>query len=110
MTDRALTGRRPPLDPEPLSLGRRAMYRRILALLGSQERRFVIGGALGLSLQLGRLIDGELELYFDAEGVPEVLAAVEHAGLKVDSDVHGKARVTYGDHRCIIRSALPTPL
>lgn len=60
MTERTISGRRP--DPEPLSLGRRAMYRRVLALLGSQERPFVIGGALGLSLHLGRLIDGELEL------------------------------------------------
>lgn len=88
------------------------MYRRVLALLGAQEKRFVVGGALGLSLQLGRLIDGELEVFFDEEGIDEVLAAVEKAGLKVDVQPghHGKARVTYGDHRCIIRWALPNPL
>ena len=85
------------------------MYRRVLALLGAQERRFVIGGALGLSLQLGRLIDGELEVYFEEDGIQEVLAAIEKAGLKVDVK-EGRARVTYGDHRCLIRWSLPPPL
>jgi hypothetical protein len=87
------------------------MYRRVLALLSAEERPFVIAGALGLSLQLGQLIDGELEIYFNADDVPAVLSAVEAAGLKVEvNDAHSKARVTYGDHRAVIRWALPTPL
>jgi hypothetical protein len=111
MTVRAIGGRRPPLDLEPLSLGRRAMYRRVLALVSAQDRPYVVGGALGLSLQLGQLIDGELELYFNADDVPVVLTGVEGAGLKVEvDDDHGRARITYGDHRAVIRWALPTPL
>jgi hypothetical protein len=87
------------------------MYRRVLALIGAQDRRFVIGGALGLSLQLGRLIDGELEVLFEEDGIEDVLAAVEKAGLKVEvKPSQGKARVTYGDHRCLIRWMLPQPL
>jgi hypothetical protein len=85
------------------------MYRRVLALLGALDRRYVIGGALGLSLQLGRLIDGELEVYFEEDGIEEVLAAIEKAGLKVDVK-QGRARVTYGDHRAIVRWTLPPPL
>jgi hypothetical protein len=87
------------------------MYRRVLALLGSKQRPFLIGGALGLSLQLGRLIDGELEIFFDTDDVSDVLASIEAAGLKVEVDEgHGKARITYGDHRTVIRWMLPTPL
>jgi len=111
MTESSPQARRLRLDPDTLSLGRRAMYRRVLALIGAQDRRFAIGGALGLSLQLGRLIDGELEVYFEETGIGEVLAAVEKAGLKVDvKESQGKARVTYGDHRCTLRWMLPQPL
>jgi hypothetical protein len=109
--DRVQREKRLPLDPEPLSLGRRATYRRILALLGSQPRPFVVGGAIGLSLQLGRLIDGQLELFMRAEDVPEALDAVTATGLKIErDDPHGKARITYGEHRVVVRWALPTPL
>lgn len=111
MPEPIVHGRRRPLDLDTLSLGRRAMYRRILALLATHPQPFVIGGALGLSLQLGRLIDGELEVYFSADDVPEALAAVTAGGLKVErDDTHGKARIQYGDHRIIVRWALPTPL
>src|SRR5687768_3344331 len=104
-------GRRRPLDLDTLSLGRRAMYRRILALLAAHPQPFVIGGALGLSLQLGRLIDGELEIFFHADDVPEALHAVEATGVKVDiDDAHGKARILYGDHRILVRWRLPQPL
>jgi hypothetical protein len=111
MPEPIVHGRRRPLDLDTLSLGRRAMYRRILALLATHPQPFVIGGALGLSLQLGRLIDGELEVYFSADAVPEALRAVEATGLKVEVDSnHGKARIQYGDHRLLVRWALPTPL
>lgn len=87
------------------------MYRRVLALLAAEQRPFVVAGAFGLSLQIGRLVDGELELYFRAEDGPPVLGAIEAAGLKIDLDeTHARARITYGDHRCIIRWALPAPL
>ncbi len=111
MTARLQIGRRPLLDSEPLSLGRRAAYRRVLALVGGQPNPFVIGGALGLSLQLGRLIDGELELCMRAEDVPAALDAVAAAGLRVDRDEgHRKARLVYGNHRVTLRWAMPTPL
>jgi hypothetical protein len=110
MPEPIVHGRRRPLDLDTLSLGRRAMYRRILALLATHPQPFVIGGALGLSLQLGRLIDGELEIYYRADDVP-ALQAVAATGLKVERDEpHGKARIQYGDHRIVIRWALPTPL
>jgi hypothetical protein len=109
--DRARRERRSAVDPEPLSLGRRATYRRILALLGSQSRPYVIGGALGLSLHLGRLIDGQLEIYLRAADVPEVLEGIAATGLKVErDDARGRARVTYGDHRALFRWSLPSPL
>lgn len=111
MPEPIVHGRRRPLDLDTLSLGRRAMYRRILALLATHPQPFLIGGALGLSLQLGRLIDGELEVYFSADDVPDALRAVEATGVKVDVDApHGKARVQYGDHRITVRWRLPTPL
>jgi hypothetical protein len=111
MTARRELGRRPPLDSEPLSLGRRAAYRRVLALVATQPHPFVIVGALGLSLQLGRLIDGELELCMRAEDVPAALEGVAAAGLRVESDEgHQRARLAYGNHRVVLRWALPTPL
>src|SRR5262249_55917844 len=111
MTERLQIGRRPPLDPEPLSLGRRATYRRVLALVGLQPNAFVISGAIGLSLQLGRLVDGELELCMRASDVPAVLDAVSATGLKIDrDDSKGRARLLYGAHRVVLRWALPTPL
>jgi hypothetical protein len=111
MPERIVHGRRRPLDLDTLSLGRRALYRRILALLATHPQPFVIGGALGLSLQLGRLIDGELEVYFNADAVPDALRAIEATGLKVEhDDSHGKARIRYGDHRITVRWRLPTPL
>jgi hypothetical protein len=111
MTARLQFGRRPALDPEPLSLGRRATYRRVLALLGFQPNPFVISGALGLSLQLGRLVDGELEICMRAGDVPAALDAVSATGLKVDrDDMKGSARLLYGANRVALRWALPTPL
>jgi len=111
MTARAQIGRRPPLDPEPLSLGRRATYRRVLALLGLQPNPFVISGALGLSLQIGRLVDGELEICMRAADVPAALDSVSATGLKIDRDeIKGRARLLYGDHRVVLRWALPPPL
>jgi hypothetical protein len=109
--DRVQRERRPSLDAEPLSLGRRATYRRILALLGAQPKPYVVGGAIGLSLHLGRLIDGQLEIFLRAEDVPEALESVAATGLKVErDDARSRARVTYGDHRALVRWALPTPL
>jgi hypothetical protein len=109
--DRETTPRRSSLDAEPLSLGRRAAYRRLLALLGSQERPWVIGGAMGLSLQLGRLVDGQLEIFMLKDDVPEPLNVTVAAGIKVErDDAHGFAKITYGDHRAILRWALPSPL
>jgi hypothetical protein len=111
MTARLQIGRRPLLDPEPLSLGRRATYRRVLALLGLQPNPFVISGALGLSLQLGRLVDGEVEICMHAADVPAALEAVSATGLKVErDDAKGRARLLYGAHRVVLRWALPTPL
>ena len=111
MTARLELGRRPFLDSEALSLGRRAAYRRILALIGAQPSPYVIGGALGLSLQLGRLIDGELEVCLHAEDVPAALDVVNAAGLQIErDDRNGKARLAYGKHRVILRWALPNPL
>src|SRR5262249_5339179 len=90
---------------------RRAAYRRILALLGSQPRPWVIGGAMGLSLQLGRLVDGQLEIFMLADDSAEPLNVIAAAGIKVErDDAHNFARGTYGDHRAILRWALPTPL
>ncbi len=114
MTARLQLGRRPLLDSEPLSLGRRAAYRRILALIyggGAQPSPCVISGAIGLSLQLGRLIDGELELCMRAEDVPPILESVNAAGLRVEGeDGQRKVRLVYGNHRVNLRWALPTPL
>jgi hypothetical protein len=87
------------------------MYRRVLALFGDDHRRFVVGGPLGLSLHLGQLIDGELEVYLDPSDAPDALASVEGAGLKVEAnEPHGKARITYGEHHATVRWTLPTPL
>jgi hypothetical protein len=111
MTARLKLGRRPFLDSEPLTLGRRAAYRRILALIGAQPSPYVIGGAFGLSLQLGRLVDGELEVCMGAEDVPAALEAVNAAGLSIErDDSHRKARLAYGNHRAVLRWALPSPL
>jgi hypothetical protein len=111
MTARFRIGRRATLDAEPLSLGRRATYRRVLALIGLQPNPFAISGAIGLSLQLGRLIDGELELCMRAGDVPQALDVVAAAGLKIDrDDAHGKARLNYGNHRVVVRWRLPLPV
>ncbi len=76
-----------------------------------QPNPFVISGALGLSLQLGRLVDGELEICMRAAYVPAVLDAVSATGLKIDRDeAKGRARLIYGAHRVVLRWALPTPL
>lgn len=111
MPARFQMGRTAPLDSEPLSLSRRATYRRVLALLGTGPHRFVISGALGLSLQLGRLLDGELELCVRAAAVPAILDAVATTGVRVERhDAHGKARLVYGTHRVVLRWSLPSPL
>jgi len=111
MTARPLLGRRVPLDSEPLSLGRRAAYRRVLAIMGAQPNPFVVSGALGLSLQLGRLIDGDLEICMHAEDMPAALEGFTAAGLRTDRDEgHRKARIVYGNHRVLLRWALPRPL
>src|SRR5262249_61391043 len=70
MTARPLLGGRATLDSEPLSLSRRAAYRRVLAILGAQPSPFVIGGAIGLSLQLGRLLGCDLEIVLRVENMP----------------------------------------
>lgn len=111
MTARPLLGRRVPLDSEPLSLGRRAAYRRVLAIMGAQPNPFVISGALGLSLHLGRLIDGDLEICMRAEDMPTALDSFIAAGLRIERDEgNRKARITYGNHRVLFRWALPRPL
>src|ERR1051325_1562323 len=111
MTARPLHGRRVPLDSEPLSLGRRAAYRRVLAIMGAQPNPFILSGALGLSLQLGRLIDGDLEICLNAEDVPAALESFKDAGLRIDRDESNrKARIVYGNHRVLLRWALPRPL
>jgi len=111
MTARPLHGRRVPLDSEPLSLGRRAAYRRVLAIMGAQPIPFVLGGALGLSLQLGRLVDGDLEICMRAEDMPAALEGVTAAGLRIDRDEgRRKARIVYGKNRVLLRWALPRPL
>jgi hypothetical protein len=111
MPDRPPTGKRFSLDAEPIALGRRATYRRVLAVLKAQPGTFVVAGAVGLSVQLSRLIDGDLEVYLRARDVPDVLAALSGTGLKVErDDPHGRARIIYGDHRVMVRWALPPPL
>jgi hypothetical protein len=112
MTDRLpAAGRRPWLDLEPLSLGRRAAFRRVLAVLKAQPSPFVVAGAVGLSLHLGQLIDGELEVYLRPDDIEAALESLRAAGLKIDrDDAHAKARVTYGEHRVILAWSLPYPL
>jgi hypothetical protein len=111
MADRPDQGKRNSLDPEPLSLGRRATFRRVLAVLKSQPAPFVLAGAVGLSLRLGRVIDGDLEVYMRAADVPPALDVVHAAGLRVEvDDTHARARITYGENRIVLRWGLPLPL
>src|SRR3972149_3256949 len=44
------------LDLAPLPLGRRAAYRRVLAVLKAEKRRFLVGGGLGVSAHLARVV------------------------------------------------------
>jgi len=81
----------------------------VLAILGAQPSPFVIGGAIGLSLQLGRLVDGDLEICMRAEDMPAALDGFTAAGLRIDRDDR-KARIVYGNHRVLVRWALPRPL
>lgn len=79
--------------------------------MGAQPNPFVVSGALGLSLQLGRLIDGDLEICMRAEDMPAALEAFTGAGLRIDRDEgNRKARIVYGNHRVLMRWALPRPL
>jgi hypothetical protein len=111
MADRPDLGKQNSLDPEPLSLGRRATFRRVLAVLKSQPAPFVIAGAVGLSLRLGRVIDGDLEVYMRAGEVGSALDAVHAAGLRVEQDEsHARARIVYGENRVVLRWGLPLPL
>jgi hypothetical protein len=83
----------------------------VLAIMGAQPNPFVISGAIGLSLQLGRLIDGDLEICMHAEDMPAALEGVTAAGLRIDRDEgNRKARIVFGKHRVLLRSALPRPL
>jgi hypothetical protein len=111
MAEHSPVGKKFALDPEPLALGRRATYRRILAVLKAQGSPFVVTGAVGLSLQVGRLIDGELEVYMRSRDVPDALTVIKATGLKVEADDQkGRARIFHGDHRVTVRWALPSPL
>src|SRR5262245_61417495 len=74
-----VTGKRPWVDLESLSLGRRAAYRRVLAALKAQPSPYVVVGAFGLSLQLGELVDGDLELYMREDDVEVALKGLAAA-------------------------------
>jgi hypothetical protein len=83
----------------------------VLAILKANGIPFVIGGAVGASLQLGREIEGGLEVYVtDTDGVA-ALDAMSTAGFKiVRSTDELSGRIEYGEHTVLLRWGMPPPL
>src|SRR3990172_5966129 len=99
------------LAPAPLPLGRRAAYRRVLAVLKAEKRRFLVGGGLGVSAHLARVVGEDLTVYLAPDDAAAGLAALATAGVKVGADPGGgRARVAYGPHAVDVAWALPAPL
>lgn len=95
---------------ERLALGRRAAWRRVIAVLKARKQRFVVGGALGLSLWLDRLVDGELELLVRPEEAAAALAALETAGFRIEPEGESAARAGSRDRGARLAWGLPPPL
>lgn len=94
-----------------LDLGRRASYRRILAVLKAQRRPFVVVGALATAAHLQRPVEGDLEVYLREDDAPAALAALGAAGFKLEPvGGEGRYRVGYGDHSMLLAWRLPPPL
>ena len=101
-----------PVEEEALSLAQRAAYRRVLAVLKAQRLPFLVVGAIGLSIHLGRLVDeGALEVTVRPVDAEAVMAAMEGAGFRVEREegTH-TAIVSYGDYVVKIAWGLPAPL
>ncbi|MFH0903352.1 MAG: hypothetical protein V2A73_22210, partial [Pseudomonadota bacterium] len=65
-----------PARAAELCLARRAAYRRVLAVVRSQSRRFVVSGSLAVSVHLGFPVEGVLELLLKPADAAAALAAL----------------------------------
>ncbi len=82
-----------------------------MAVLKARKQPFLIGGSLGLSFHLDRLVPGELEILLRADQGDPVLAGLETAGFKVDRiDDQPRARVRFGEHTVVVAWGLAPPL
>jgi hypothetical protein len=96
---------------EPFSLGQRAAYRRVLAVLKAQSVPFVVAGALGLSMYVGQALDGELEVLVHPINAQAMLAALSAAGFRVHSDEdRGDATIEYAGSLTRLAWRMPPPL
>ncbi len=96
---------------ESFSLGQRAAYRRVLAVLKAQSLPFVVAGALGLSVYVGTLFEGDLELFVRPNDAPAVLAALSAAGFRLAvDDERGDATVEYAGFVVRLAWRIPPPL
>ncbi|MBI4510898.1 MAG: hypothetical protein HY698_14795 [Deltaproteobacteria bacterium] len=111
MMQRTPGGARPELDLPQFSLASRAAYRRVMAVLKGRKRPFLVGGAIGISAQIGIVVDGDLELLVRPSDARDVLDAFSAAGFRVIPDPSlPRARVEYGPVAVTVSWGLPDPL
>jgi hypothetical protein len=111
MSERMPMGNRQALELEPLSQGRRAAYRRVLAVLKANGFPFVVAGAVGLAAHLGRFLDGDLEVYLGPDVAPAAIAAMSTAGFRMTVDeAKGQVLVDYAGYLIKVAWRLPHPL
>lgn len=111
MSDTVTLRTRQPREEEPISLGQRAAYRRLLAVLKANKLPFVVAGAMGFALHLPHFVDGDLEVYLDPETAPAALAAMSASGFRMKTDEdRGEAHVEYAGYVIRLCWRLPAPL